>query len=436
MIRNDTHSNGRLSRTNFLPQQTRPLLQHPTKASRDRVKSPQELLHQKEKSQAAESKPNIETSDTKWIKHLCEHYKIQPRFTVPKQVQRFSAPDYYAAISINNHFRKAFNEMIDYYESHEKTFSPEQKLELSKLYKLGFIKPFKNGAAIAFSNYLAKLDKYYIQTGKALKPSDRQALLEAYYIWGNLEVNPGLETAVHYLRTQDFQLPEILTEDRSKDSTKLYNQSSFRRRNNNRKSREMPLIELVPTVRPSRFRTKVIKDKDGKPVLINRTPRVDGRKKIIQAEIDSKKRLRFIREELQKHETQVIKPSNPETITLSFDKAKQYVTDYYNSFMNLGISNESLNGFLNGIDPGPIESKFEEKDLLKEFSNKLRIFRYLYELKRSMLIFFINDLGKVKSKKSLPVLERALGDILANPDNLTKRQKEFLILCEHLLIES
>lgn len=186
--------------------------------------------------------PSQYATDDQWISFLKKEYGLKPFFDRPKQLIKFSSPDFYGAIKANPFMQETFTKMIDYYEEGNRcNFSNSQLSHLRKLYELGFILPMKSKKAQNMSKVLNQGKNYLLKNG--ISENSMARFTDIYRICtGSQEETPSAQVIIKAFKSLDFKLPEVLIKDRSrkqdKEKTAL---EKYKRRVNRPSSRYVDL---------------------------------------------------------------------------------------------------------------------------------------------------------------------------------------------------
>lgn len=189
--------------------------------------------------------PSKKADDGEWYEFLSKKYngRITAVFDRPKQIKKFSGPDYYAALTSTKNFREVFKELINNYNEN-KNFSPSEKIELQKLYELGYILPLTNQKAKKINQELSRLSKSLKNRIRFL-PVLTKILRLAYHLCGGKEKNPTIYTSVEFLKSFDFKLPATFLINRAKTNAPEKTKSQkYHNGINKVNSRPVPLLYL------------------------------------------------------------------------------------------------------------------------------------------------------------------------------------------------
>lgn len=185
--------------------------------------------------------PSKKADDNEWYRFLSKKYngRITAVFDRPKQIQKFSGPDYYAALTSTKNFREVFKELINNYNEN-KNFNPTEKIELQKLYELGYILPLTNQKAKKINQELSLLSKS-LKNNIRFLPVPTKILRLAYHLCGGKEKNPTIDSSVEFLKSFDFHLPASFLINRAKANAPEKTKSEkYHKRINTVNSRPVP----------------------------------------------------------------------------------------------------------------------------------------------------------------------------------------------------
>ncbi len=232
------------------------------------------------------SAPNNSAPAKEWIQYLGDKFGIQPRFQRPHQETHFSGPDFYACIAANASWKQTFAPHIKEFETNNE-FTPEQRNELNKLYRYGFIKPMRPKQARSLQGSLSNVLNY---PNRSISTKALVAFKDAYFIAGGEKDNPCVKAITEFFQSHNGKLPKIFTEDRStrqdreKSKSEKYTERVARGR-----ARSMPLpLRNAPqgvVLRAGGRKVKLFqRDEEGELVKVLRTkPLVGVRERIASA---------------------------------------------------------------------------------------------------------------------------------------------------------
>ena len=228
---------GNLTRSDFRRHTGRRTLHHPQPTiSNDETQT-------RSSTDTCLNRPGKKSTEREWCDYISKKYEITAVFDRPKQIKKFSGPDYYAALTSTKNFREVFKELINNYNEN-KNFSPSEKIELQKLYELGYILPLTNQKAKKINQELSRLSKSLKNRIRFL-PVLTKILRLAYHLCGGKEKNPTIYTSVEFLKSFDFKLPATFLINRAKTNAPEKTKSEkYHNGINKVNSRLVPLLYL------------------------------------------------------------------------------------------------------------------------------------------------------------------------------------------------